>query len=334
MVMSMSEILMPFLAAFIFAYILEPLKVRLTLAKVPESLAALIALLIGIVAGISIILLLLNLLQHEVPQIKEQFPTWISHFKTWITPKLAALNIELDWKEIQDQATTQVANHLSDNANTVVTKSVSTFLKSSGSIIGFFANFVLVLFVLFYLLLDWKSFFSHLGKFIPKKYRETVFSLFKEVDALLSQYLRGQILLMIVLAMLYSLGLYVIGIQSALSLGAFTGLVAFIPYIGFMISLCLSLLAALLQFGPGSELLLVLALYGFGQFLEGFFLTPRLVGERIGLHPVAVLFALMVFGNLFGFFGILLAFPMSAICLVAIRFIKEKYFSSKWYSTE
>jgi predicted PurR-regulated permease PerM len=329
----MSEILMPFLAAFIFAYILEPLKVRLTLAKIPEGFAALIAVLIGIIAGTLIILLLLNLLQHEIPQIRQQFPQWIESFKLWIAPKLATFEIELDWKDIQDQATTQITAQLSDNANTVVTKSISTLLKSSGSIVGFFGNTVLALFVLFYLLLEWDHFFGKIGRVIPKKLQSTIFPLAREVDLLLSQYLRGQILVMMTLAVVYSVGLYAIGIKSALALGTFTGLVAFIPYVGFMISLCLSLLAALLQFGSGNEILLVLLLFSVGQVLEGFYLTPRLVGERIGLHPVAVLFALMVFGKLFGFLGILLAFPMSAICLVALRFLKQKYLSSQWYKT-
>jgi predicted PurR-regulated permease PerM len=329
----MSEILMPFLAAFIFAYILEPLKVRLTLAKIPEGLATLIAVLLGIIAGTLIIILLLNLLQHEIPQIRQQFPQWIESFKLWIAPKLATFEIELDWKDIQDQATTQITAQLSDNANTVVTRSLSTLMKSSGSILGFFGNAVLVLFVLFYLLLDWDHFFNKIGRIVPKKLQSTVFPLANEVDSLLSQYLRGQILVMIILSVVYSIGLYIIGVKSALALGTFTGLVAFIPYVGFMISLCLSLLAALLQFGGGNEILLVLLLFSLGQVLEGFYLTPRLVGERIGLHPVAVLFSLMVFGKLFGFLGILLAFPMSAICLVAFRFLKQKYLSSQWYKT-
>ena len=184
---------------------------------------------------------------------------------------------------------------------------------------------------MFYLLLDWKGFFKLLGQLIPQKLRPILIPIVQEVDELLSQYLRGQFLVMLIMAIFYSTGLYLIGVQSAIALGAFTGLVAFIPYVGFLISFSLSTLGALLQFGPGNALILVLALYGAGQLLEGFFLTPRLVGERIGLHPVAVLFALMVFGQLFGFFGILLALPMAAISLVAIRFSKARYLDSSWF---
>jgi predicted PurR-regulated permease PerM len=330
---SLFEILMPFLAAFIFAYILEPLTKRLIKFKIPRGLAALVALLFGVLASIVILLLLLNLLQHEIPLIKTQFPIWLKSLQVWLDPKLAAFNLSLDWTIIREHIQSQLTSQISDNANTIVTESLATIIKSSGSVLGFFANTVLVLFVLFYLLLEWDTFILMVSALIPIRCRETLFKLTKEVDLLLAHYLRGQVLLMMVLACFYSIGLLLIGVKSAVPLGVFTGLVAFIPYVGFLISFTLSALATLLQFGSGNELLAVLALYGVGQLLEGFFLTPRLVGERIGLHPVAVLFALMVFGQLFGFFGILLAFPMSAICLVTIRYLKSKILSSQWFNS-
>ena len=330
---SLFEILMPFLAAFIFAYILEPLTKRLIKFKIPRGLAALLSLLVGILASVVILLLLLNLLQHEIPLIKTQFPIWLKSLQAWLDPKLATFNISLDWIVIREHVQAQITSQISDNANTIVTESLATIIKSSGSVLGFFANTVLVFFVLFYLLLEWDTFILMVSALIPIRCRETLFKLMKEVDFLLAHYLRGQILLMMVLAGFYSIGMLLIGVKSAVPLGLFTGLVAFIPYVGFLISFTLSALATLLQFGTGNELLAILALYGVGQLLEGFFLTPRLVGERIGLHPVAVLFALMVFGQLFGFFGILLAFPMSAICLVTIRYLKSKILSSQWFNS-
>jgi predicted PurR-regulated permease PerM len=330
---SLIEILMPFLAAFIFAYMLEPLTKRLVQIKVPRSLAALIALLVGIFASIVILLLLLNLLQHEIPLLKAQFPIWLKSLQEWLEPTLAKFNVKLDWGAIREMVQTQITSQITDNANALVTQSIGTIIKSSSSVLGFFANTVLVLFVLFYLLLEWDAFLNMVAELIPVRFRETFFKLAKEVDVLLSHYLRGQVLLMIVLACFYSLGLLFIGVKSAIPLGMFTGLVAFIPYVGFLISFILSALATLLQFGPGNALIAVLVLYGVGQLLEGFVLTPRLVGERIGLHPVAVLFSLMVFGQLFGFFGILLAFPMSAICLVTLRHFKHKLLTSQWFNS-
>jgi predicted PurR-regulated permease PerM len=133
------------------------------------------------------------------------------------------------------------------------------------------------------------------------------------------------------MSVFYSAGLSIIGIKGAVALGIFTALMIVIPYIGIALGFGLAILSALLQFGPERELVGVLALYGLGQFLEGFVLTPRLVGERIGLHPVAVLFALLLFGKLFGFFGVLLALPISAVSLVLVQYLWSVYTQSSWY---
>ena len=134
-----------------------------------------------------------------------------------------------------------------------------------------------------------------------------------------------------IMAIYYSAGLSFIGVKGAAALGVFTAIMIVIPYIGITIGLTLAVLSALLQFGPGTEIVGVLILFGIGQFLEGFLLTPRLVGERIGLHPVAVLFALLLFGKLFGFFGVLLALPISAVSLVLVKYLWSIYTQSAWY---
>lgn len=327
----MTEILTPFLAAFILAYILEPVTLKLVQWKLPRSLAAFITLLFGLLIGISLVLLLLNLLQNEIPLIKKQFPGWVVGLQEWAAPKLASLDIHLDWNELRSQITHKITSQISDNANTVVTSTLDTVLQSSGSILGGLTNLILVLFIVFYLLIDWKHFFETIRDLIPFKYRATVTRLALEVDELLSQYLRGQVTVMLILSCLYAAGLWMIGVHGAIALGVFTGLVVVIPFIGILMGLALSAMAAFLQFGTGQEFISTLALFGLGHSLENFFLTPRLVGERIGLHPVAVLFALMVFGQLFGFFGILLALPLSAVCLVMIRFLKEHYTTSEWF---
>jgi predicted PurR-regulated permease PerM len=134
-----------------------------------------------------------------------------------------------------------------------------------------------------------------------------------------------------IMAAYYSVGLTLIGVKGAVALGVFTALMIVIPYIGIALGLSLAVISALLQFGPNSEVIGVLVIFGIGQFLEGFFLTPRLVGERIGLHPVAVLFALLLFGKLFGFFGVLLALPISAVSLVLVKYLWSVYTQSSWY---
>jgi predicted PurR-regulated permease PerM len=181
------------------------------------------------------------------------------------------------------------------------------------------------------LLIDWNHFFKLLEGFIPPRFMGTARHLCMHTDGLLSQYLRGQILVILVMATFYSIGLSLVGMDGAIALGVFTGLMIIIPYIGIALGLSIGILSAILQFGFGPELIWVLAIFGIGQALEGFFLTPRLVGERIGLHPVAVLFALIIFGKFFGFFGVLLALPASAVSLVLIQFGWSLYIKSSWY---
>ena len=166
---------------------------------------------------------------------------------------------------------------------------------------------------------------------VPVRAQETVHHLAMHTDGLLSQYLRGMLIVISIMAVYYSIGLSLIGVKGAVALGIFTALMIVIPYIGIALGLSLAVVSALLQFGPNSEIAGVLVVFAIGQFLEGFFLTPRLVGERIGLHPVAVLFALLLFGKLFGFFGVLLALPISAVGLVLIKYFWSTYTQSAWY---
>ena len=152
-----------------------------------------------------------------------------------------------------------------------------------------------------------------------------------DVDAVLSEFLRGQVLVMMALAAYYVLGLWLAGLEYAVPVGVLTGLLVFVPYLGYATGFVLALATAILQFEGWPPILGTLAVFGFGQALESFFLTPRLVGERIGLHPLAVIFALMAFGQLFGFFGVLLALPASAALLVGLREVRRAYLASRFY---
>ena len=166
---------------------------------------------------------------------------------------------------------------------------------------------------------------------VPPPWRPAVGRFLAEADAVLGQYLRGQLLVMGALAVFYAVALALVGLKLAVPIGVFTGLAVFVPYLGFGLGLVLALLAALLQFQSLLGVLLVAAVYGAGQVIESFFLTPRLVGERIGLHPIGVIFALMAFGHLFGFVGVLIALPASAVLLVAVRRVQGLYVSSPLY---
>ena len=327
----MAEIFTPFLTAFILAYALRPICLWFEQHRMPRALAALASMLIGLCLVFFILSLLVSLLKYEIPLIKAQFPTWIQNTQSWLGPKLSEFHINVDWGTIKSSATQKIADHLNDNSDALMSSTLETVLTSGSSVIAGFVNAVLILFVMFYLLIDWNHFFKLIRKIVPLRAQETVHHLAMHADGLLSQYLRGMLIVISIMSIFYSVGLSAVGIKGAAALGVFTALMIVIPYIGITLGFTLAILAALLQFGPGGEIVGVLVIYGLGQFIEGFFLTPRLVGERIGLHPVAVLFALLLFGKLFGFFGVLLALPTSAVGLVLLQYGWSRYTQSPWY---
>jgi len=172
---------------------------------------------------------------------------------------------------------------------------------------------------------------AHAIELVPPKIRASFDSFTEEADIVLGQYLRGQLLVMGVLAVYFSVALTLFGFDLAVPVGVFTGLAFFIPYLGFGLGLILAFLAGILQFGSWYGVLVVAGIYGAGQLVESFYLTPRLVGERIGLHPLAVIFALLAFGQLFGFLGVLIALPTSAVLLVGVRRVRASYLASNLY---
>jgi len=327
----MAELFTPFLAAFILAYILRPAFLWLERRRLPASLAALLTVIFGLGVLIAILSLFVGLLKTELPLIKAQLPEWIANTQAWLGPKLAELHLNIDWGALKTTVSQKISAHISDNADALVTSTFETVLTSGSSVIAAFVNSVLIIFVMFYLLIDWDHFFGLIKKMVPLRAQETIHHLAMHTDGLLSQYLRGMVIVISVMSAFYSIGLTIIGIKGAVALGVFTALMIVIPYIGITLGLTLAVLSAILQFGIGTELVAVLIIYGIGQLLEGFFLTPRLVGERIGLHPVAVLFALLLFGKLFGFFGVLLALPISAVSLVLGQYLWSVYTQSSWY---
>ena len=327
----MAEIFTPFLTAFILAYALRPVCLWLEGHRLPRAAAAGIAMIIGLGVFILILSLFITLLKTEIPLIKTQFPDWIQNTQSWLGPKLSEFHINVDWNTLKSSATQKITAHLNDNSDALMSSTLETVLMSGSSVITGFVNAVLTLFVMFYLLIDWDHFFKLVKSIVPVRAQETIHHLAMHADGLLSQYLRGMLIVISIMSIFYSAGLSIIGIKGAVALGVFTALMIVIPYIGITLGFTLAILAALLQFGPGGAILGVLVLYGLGQFIEGFFLTPRLVGERIGLHPVAVLFALLFFGKLFGFFGVLLALPTSAVSLVLLQYGWSRYTQSSWY---
>jgi len=185
--------------------------------------------------------------------------------------------------------------------------------------------------VLFYFMRDWDEIVASIDELVPRHLHAKVAGIAREIDAVLDEFLRGQVSVMVVMALFYAVALWLVGIDYAVAIGLLTGLTVFIPYVGALFGIVLGSVVALMQFEALGPLLWVWAVFGVGQFLEGYVVVPRLVGDRIGLHPVVVIFALLAFGQLFGFLGVLLALPASAALLVWLRHLRAHYLSSAAY---
>ena len=322
-------VLTPFLLGAILAYILQPGVGWLVRQRVPRGLAALMMMLFFALLVTLLVLLVLAVVRREGPQLQHQIPGLIARLHDWAQPKLAFLGFAdvFDFSSLRDMLSGQIESSAQEIALTVW-KSVRT---SSNVMITVVGDLVMVPLVLFYLLYDWNMMLARVASFVPRRWLEKTTELVIEMDRTLSQYLRGQLLVMGILAIYYAAALSIARFEIALPVGIFTGLAVFIPYVGYATGLILALLAALLQFGNWYGLAAVAIIYGVGQILESFILTPRLVGERIGLHPLAVIFALLAFGQLFGFFGVLLALPVSAILSTALREVRRGYLASGLY---
>ena len=310
----MTEVLSPFFTAFIIAYLLEPITTKLTIYGVSRTFASLISITIGTTILAGIISLVVPIVDNEINNLKERLPSMISNGFLYIEPIASNyLNIQLDSVET---LRLQIIEWLRNYSGTA-SKSFFFMLVSGTnlffSIIGWM---VLLPVVIFYLLRDWNKVFKNLQEIVPKKIREITTETISEANLTLKNYLQGQILVIISMSFYYASLLLIAGYESWFSLGLLSGILVFLPYVGFAFSVVLVLLSGLLELGPIYSLISVVLIYGLGQIIEGFILTPKLVGDKIGLHPLAVIFALMFFGALLGFIGLLLALPIASILIV------------------
>jgi predicted PurR-regulated permease PerM len=199
------------------------------------------------------------------------------------------------------------------------------------AVITFVVNLVLVPVVLFFLLRDWNKVLATVESLIPLQARPKALAIAREIDAVLAEYLRGEVLVILIMSTYYVVALSLARLEFALPIGIITGLAVIVPYVGITIGVFLATAAALLQFDNLTGVLWVWLAIGIGQALEGLAVTPLVVGNRIGLHPVAVIFALLAFGQVFGFLGVLLALPASAAVLVGLRHLRAAYVASPLY---
>jgi len=325
----LSPILAPFLFAAILAYILDPLVERLTGKFVPRTLAVLLVMLGLLVLIVAFALVVLPLFTKELRLLAERLPAFIVWLNQHFAPVLERhLGVEV---RFDVDTVRRLASELMADNQDLVGRLLGSLKIGGLAVVAFLVNLLLVPVVLFYLLRDWHALRERADRLMPRHMHAKTREILREVDVVLAEFLRGQLTVILVMSVYYVLALWLARLEFALPIGLITAALVFIPYVGALLGFVLGSIAALMQFDSLWGLAWVWLAFGIGQTLEGMAVTPLLVGKRIGLHPVTVIFALLAFGQLFGFFGVLLALPASAALLVALRHLRRAYLASSLY---
>ena len=319
----LSPILAPFLFAAILAYILDPIVERMTTRGAPRAVAVLLVLLLALAALVGIALVVVPLFYRESQLLVEKLPGLLDWLNQQAAPWLKS-KFDLDFQF--DVTTLKQMARDAFSGNEDLARRVARSIGIGGlALFTFVANLLLVPVVLFYLLRDWNRLVDAVDQLVPRRVHAQVRTMASEMDLVLAEWLRGEVLVVLIMSTYYVSALWLTGLQFALPIGILAGLAVIVPYVGITLGVFLATSAALIQFGNLSELLWVWLAIAIGQALEGMLITPLIVGNRIGLHPVAVIFALLAFGQVFGFFGVLLALPASAALLVGLRHLRAAY---------
>lgn len=325
----LGAILTPFVVGIILAYLGTPVVNRCARLGIPRALGTLLAVALIMALVLGLVLVIFPLVQAEITLLIARLPALAEFYAANVAPWLQQAlgrTIALDVATLRE-----LVSQNSHQAGEVGLR-VLAGVRTGGMVVaGLVINLALIPVVMFYLLRDGRGIVARLDELVPRRWEPSWRGMAKEIDHVLGDFLHGQMLVMLALASYYVVALWLAGLKFAVPVGIVTGLLVFIPYVGFGIGLLLGTLAALLQWSGWPDFLLIMSVYGAGQLLENYVLLPGLVGHRIGLHPLGVIFALLAFGQLFGFVGVLVALPMSAVLLVVLRRLRTAYFASSIY---
>jgi len=329
----LAPVLTPFIVAALLAYIADPLVDKLEERKISRTAGVTIVFVVLTSIALLLLLIMIPLLQKQIIQLASNLPGYFDTLQKSVLPWVEQ-QFGLDMQLMDIQSIKESLQSHAKQAGTFAMSVMGSVTRSGLAIMGLLANLVLIPVVAFYLLRDWDIFVARIHELIPRSIEPVIVKLARQSDEVLGAFLRGQILVMLSLGSVYSIGLWLAGIKYALLIGLIAGIVSFVPYLGLIIGLALAGTAAVFQYQDITHLVYVAIVFGFGQLLESMLLTPMLVGDRIGLHPVAVIFAVLAFGQLFGFVGVLLALPVAAIVAVILRYLHEQYLNSTLYAEQ
>ncbi len=326
----LTPVLSPFLVSALLAYLGDPLVDKLEARKFSRSLAVATVFLGILLVLLLIPIVLVPLVEQQLKVLFVKLPLYIDLLQQRGIPRLSDM-LGIDPKSMDLNYLKQSIVTDWRQAGGVAASLMSSATQSGLALLAWLANIFLVPVVTFYLLRDWDILVQRVRELTPRRMEADLARLAGSTDEVLGAFLRGQLTVMACLGTIYTIGLWLVGLDFALLIGMTAGVVSFVPYLGFIVGIVLASLAAYLQFHEWLPLLGIAAVFGVGQALEGMVLTPLLVGDKIGLHPVAVIFAVLAGGQLFGFVGILLALPVAAVIMVLVRYGHERYLQSGLY---
>lgn len=325
----LSDALLPFMVGIAIAYLLAPLCDRLEKQGVNRTLGSFLVLGLFIVLALSFFLLITPIVASQLRQLAAAMPGYIEALRAYAEPRLQDLLANLTPEQSQKIRET-VQSYGGDIASTLVGV-LEQVWKGSQALLGLVSVIFITPIVAFYLLRDWNVLVSRVDSWLPRASAETIRAQVRAIDRTLAGFVRGQATVCFLLGTYYSVSLTLVGVNYGFVIGLVAGLLSFIPFVGSTLGLVTATLLALFQFDSYTPVFIVLGIFLFAQFMEGNFITPKFVGESVGLHPVWIMFALMAGGSLLGFTGLLLAVPVAAVIGVLTRFGIGRYMHSAYY---
>lgn len=328
----LGPVLTPFFVSVLIAYMVNPVVGGLERLGFRRDVAVSLVFLLAFGLIVVVLLIVIPVLVREVADFLGRLPGYLATFQQKVLPWIEAqLGVEINLQSFDaERARTLIQEYFSNIAG-AAGNVISVMTQSGGRFLVWITSLVLIPLVTFYLLRDWRVLMDTLRDILPRNLEPTIVRLTEDCDEALGGFLRGQLMVMLSLGVIYALGLWIVGLNNAIGIGLIAGLVSFVPYLGAIIGILLAGITAVIQ-DPGPLFLLSVGIvFAVGQLIESFVLTPKLVGDRIGLHPVLVIFAVMAGGQLFGFAGVLLALPVAAAGTVVVRFAYRNYKASTVY---
>lgn len=326
---SIEPVLMPFFVSMVLAYLGDPIADRLEARGLSRRLAVSLVFLLLTLVLVSALLLVVPVLGRQLGQLVESLPAVLGWVEESVVPWVQSLT-GMDLSTDIDQLRQAVVDNWKETGSFAATL-LGQVSRSGLALVAWIGNLALIPVVTFYLLLDWDVLVAKVRGALPRRWEGDVVRLARECDEVLSAFLRGQLIVMLCLGVIYAVGLSLLGVRFGLLIGLLSGLASIVPYLGVIVGISVAGAVAFFQTGDWLMLLGVGVVFGIGQAMESVVLQPKLLGDKIGLHPVAVIFAVLAGGNLFGFTGVLLALPAAAVIMVLLRELNDRYKNSALY---